>query len=360
MNNMGEIVFQVPTTFTEESWEGDRDSILGLVQMPHKSTFDGEGLYGAMPASLWGWPWANNYNATYVVKVNFMGKSLYWHKWAVVPLMKVQDQLRAEGWDKKYHWEDLQTWNKRMIAGTKIPSNHAWPTAIDINPRQNPMRYDNKLVTDIPYRVVEIFKRYGFKWGGEYRTVKDAMHFEYLGPPVKEYDTSRSLELTDPYMKGDDVKELQTLLQYYGYALTNDDIDGVFGPHTDAWVRSYQASKMLESDGIVGSITWTSLRSKLEDRVLRRGSEGKDVYWVQRVLDKVGIVEWTDEAFDGRFGQATKEAVEDFQEKYELKVDGVVGPNTWKKLRYQSNIFADNKSSGPLKFSFKNNYNIGR
>ena len=309
----------------------DGDSVLGFPSVPLEAEFDGEQLYGKMPSDKWGWPWSSGYDATYVVRVSFMGKSLYWHKWAVVPLMNVQKQLIEEGWDKRYYWTDLQTWNKRMIAGTNVPSNHAWPTAMDINPKQNPMRYDNVLVTDIPTRVVDIFKRYGFRWGGNYRTVKDAMHFEYLGEPVKEYVGRRILSLKSPIMAGNDVKEAQSLLFYYGYDV---DIDGKFGEHSDACARSFQSSKMLSSDGIIGTVTWTELLAKRKDKVLRMGTSGKDVEWVQKVINKTINAQIV---IDGVFGNDTQVAVKSFQKKNSLIVDGIVGPNTWKMLRTKSN-----------------------
>lgn len=322
---------EMPTPIDESS---PGDSVLGLSNIPKPSEFTGEQIYGRMPSDKWGWPWSSGYNSTYVIKVEFMGKSLYWHKWAAVPLMKVQEQLIAEGWDKKYHWEDLQTWNKRMIAGTNVPSNHAWPTAIDINSAKNPYRKDNKLVTDIPYRIVEIFKANGFRWGGEYNSVKDAMHFEYLGEPIKDYVGKRYLSLKTPYMSGKDVKELQELLKYYGY---NIEVDGVFGPKTNAFVHSFQASKMLTVDGIVGPSTWTSLLLKQPDRVLKLGDRGKDVLWVKKVLTKIEITNWDYDKLGDRFDSPTKNAVKRFQQATKLEIDGIVGKNTWKMLRLKSN-----------------------
>lgn len=293
--------------------------------------FDGEHLYRNMPRDKWGWPWDKNYNATYVVKVNFMGKSLYWHKWAVVPLMNVQKQLLEEGWDKKYYWTDLQTWNKRMIAGTNIPSNHAWPTAIDVNPSKNPYRKDNKLVTDIPVRVREIFKRYGFSWGGDYRTVKDAMHWEYLGAPVKDFVERRVLSLKSPMMTGNDVKEMQTLLAYYGYDI---DTDGVFGKHSDACVRSFQSSKMLTSDGVVGEQTWRTLLAKQPDRVIKLGMNGADVVWIQKAINKTIKAQLK---VDGAYGRDSETAVKLFQTQNYLIVDGIIGAKTWAILRKRTN-----------------------
>lgn len=293
--------------------------------------FDGIQVYGAIPTSKWGNPDARGYFKEYVVFVSFMGKARAWHKWAVVPFMNVQKKLMAGGWDKKYHWENIQTYCNRNIAGTRIKSNHAWPVAVDINPGQNPMRYDNKLVTDLPSEVVNIFKSEGFRWGGNYKSVKDAMHFEYLGEPVKNYVGRRVLKLKEPKMIGDDVKESQDLMHYYGYNITTD---GIFGTHTDACTRSYQASKMLDSDGVIGSITWASLLAKQPDRVLKQEMDGNDVLWVQKVLNKINNAELEP---DGKFGSLTLVAVKTFQKDTELEMDGIVGKNTWKMLRYKSN-----------------------
>lgn len=55
---------------------------------------------------------------------------------------------------------------------------------------------------------------------------------------------------------GDDVKELQRLLNANGYSL---DVDGQWGDNTEAAVRKYQKQKGLTVDGIVGTNTWGSL-----------------------------------------------------------------------------------------------------
>lgn len=63
-------------------------------------------------------------------------------------------------------------------------------------------------------------------------------------------------------------------------------------------------------------------------KLLQWGSRGDDVVLVQRRLTQLG---WslTD---DGIFGTYTRSAVRSFQQTRSLYVDGVVGPNTWKKL----------------------------
>lgn len=57
-------------------------------------------------------------------------------------------------------------------------SHHSWGVAIDINVSENPL---GQLPHQDP-RVVAIFERWAFTWGGRW-IVPDGMHFEYLHPP---------------------------------------------------------------------------------------------------------------------------------------------------------------------------------
>ena len=60
-------------------------------------------------------------------------------------------------------------------------------------------------------------------------------------------------------LRGDDVRQLQQGLYRLGYRL---DVDGYFGRQTDAAVRSFQKSKGLKVDGIVGPQTWNEVFAK--------------------------------------------------------------------------------------------------
>jgi D-alanyl-D-alanine carboxypeptidase len=70
----------------------------------------------------------------------------------------------------------------RVIAGDPGPSlaHHAWGSAIDLNARANPQG----LPPHQDPRLVAIFERWGFTWGGRW-LVPDGMHFELLSqrPP---------------------------------------------------------------------------------------------------------------------------------------------------------------------------------
>jgi hypothetical protein len=72
----------------------------------------------------------------------------------------------------------------RAAADTGKPSVHSYGAAIDLNTRygdywywhrkQHPLRYRNRM----PQRIVDIFERHGFIWGGKWYHY-DTMHFEY-------------------------------------------------------------------------------------------------------------------------------------------------------------------------------------
>ena len=87
----------------------------------------------------------------------------------------------------------------REITGGGNLSNHAWGCAIDINPQQNPYvsyksgepkwSHENAndyidRTTGAAHMIVEgdecynIFTKYGFGWGGAWKTIKDYQHFE--------------------------------------------------------------------------------------------------------------------------------------------------------------------------------------
>jgi peptidoglycan LD-endopeptidase CwlK len=95
------------------------------------------------------------------------------------------DQLPPE--EKKYVLKTGGTFNWRPIAGSDQLSAHSFGIAIDIDPeysdywRWNAMGGPEKLIpyrNRIPHRIVEIFERHGFIWGGKWYHY-DTMHFEY-------------------------------------------------------------------------------------------------------------------------------------------------------------------------------------
>lgn len=69
----------------------------------------------------------------------------------------------------------------------------------------------------------------------------------------------------------------------------------------------------------------------LDFRILGRGSSGKDVEFVQGILDDLGY-DLGSQGIDGKFGPDTMNAVKEYQRENNLKIDGIVGPETYNSL----------------------------
>lgn len=68
-------------------------------------------------------------------------------------------------------------YNPRFIRGSTTKwSNHAYGAAIDLNAEANGFGAGHG---NIPQPVIDAFKRQGARWGGEYKTRSDPMHFEF-------------------------------------------------------------------------------------------------------------------------------------------------------------------------------------
>ena len=68
---------------------------------------------------------------------------------------------------------------------------------------------------------------------------------------------TRLLKRTSPYMRGDDIKALQAMLNVLGYDC--GAVDGIFGDKTKSGVIAFQQAKGLVVDGIVGPLTKAAL-----------------------------------------------------------------------------------------------------
>lgn len=98
-----------------------------------------------------------------------------------------------------YKWDDeasmldnnTSAFNYRVVSGTRTFSAHATGRAIDINPYLNPMIRKNSISPKgaryIPAApgtisrnswVLKEFRKRGWRWGGDWTTMKDYQHFE--------------------------------------------------------------------------------------------------------------------------------------------------------------------------------------
>lgn len=171
----------------------------------------------------------------------------------------------------------------RRITGGTGYSLHAYGTAVDINWDTNPYRADGVLVTDMPAEMVAeivglrtVSGAPVWGWGGAYRTIKDAMHYEIVCTPA---DLATGIKDAAPPPLTDDQKALIFLsakahaakLPELGHGhrrhphrravaklqqLLGMRRTGVYGTATRAKVKGVQTFLGLPVTGIVDQETW--------------------------------------------------------------------------------------------------------
>ena len=160
-------------------------------------------------------------------------------------------------------------------------------------------------------------------------------------------------------------KELQEKLNACGYNC--GAVDGIFGQATYSALIKFQSENGLVADGLAGEMTFNKLNSiigankkknepKVSTHLRDWQSAYNDSYGKSIIVDGIkgqqveqamreavlstgsnnALVGWLQcrigADVDNKFGKGTKAKVIDFQNKYGLSADGVVGYNTWKKL----------------------------
>ena len=81
-----------------------------------------------------------------------------------------------------------------------------------------------------------------------------------------------------------------------------------------------------------GTATGSTTKPPVKYQTLRQGYRGSDVKYMQELLMKAGE-SLPKFGADGSFGLETKRAVQSFQRKNNLEIDGIVGKQTWAKLQ---------------------------
>lgn len=150
---------------------------------------------------------------------------------------------------------------------------------------------------------------------------------------------------------GDSVRIIQYYLDVVGTyydTVPPVTVNGTFDQQTDTAVRAFQQAFGLAADGIVGRSTWQKLEDVYESirtstelidggvvlfpgRVLQSGFQGEDVATIQEYLAYIATVYPTIPAptVTGVYGMETAQAVEAFQQQFDLPVNGTVGVITW-------------------------------
>ena len=162
---------------------------------------------------------------------------------------------------------------------------------------------------------------------------------------------------------GPNVVVIQTALnriaQNYPAIPKIPNIDGIFGPRTEATVRKFQEVFGLTPDGIVGQATWyaivrlyvavtslAELRSQGQKfyainwsppTTLQIGNTGDKVRQLQYMLSVLSshIPSIPPVSVDGIYGSATRAAVLAAQRRFRLPETGTVGAQTWEAIYNQ-------------------------
>ena len=155
--------------------------------------------------------------------------------------------------------------------------------------------------------------------------------------------------------QGHSVLEIQKLLNNKGYKLV---CDGIMGNNTLSAIKDFQAKQGLLVDGLVGKETYNKLTQTIKKNgnewtakvqgvigvtqdgivgevtlshlpTLKVGLQGQLVKLLQERLNSYGFNCGT---ADGIFGNATKQALYNYQVNRKLLADGICGKQTWKQL----------------------------
>lgn len=185
---------------------------------------------------------------------------------------------------KGFFWTNGGTGVKEYLNGGANFSNHYASNGVKDFSAEGlraylKQRYPHGNMNTLPEKVVCVFKQdhvgvyvgngkvieeQGFAYGCRETNLKERPWVEWaeLPPEWIDYKSSptrpvesvkRTLRLTSPMMRGDDVKELQTKLKSLGYDC--GEIDGVFGKNTESALKAFEKARGGKVDGILDDET---------------------------------------------------------------------------------------------------------
>ena len=185
-----------------------------------------------------------------------------------------------------------------------------------------------------------------------YNAVKRLAEITSEGVTEEEAREAFSSQLS-PGDEGINVVTLQTYLAtiaFFDGAYPSVNVDGIFGPETQAAVEYIQRNSGLSANGLVDRQTWAAIASLYDEAVaniperfgidaieiypgiaLSIGSYGREVEDLQSLINRAAAngAPIPEVNVDGSFGNATYNAVVSAQRLGGLEPDGIVGAPTW-------------------------------
>lgn len=160
----------------------------------------------------------------------------------------------------------------RQVRGGGSWSFHSAGIAIDLNSVKHFYGARNTFSPRQASMCRALARKYGLRWGGDYRRTADEMHFEVIlprdralvlarqvsnRPPRRRYPALQNLRYRHEHP---DIKLLQVRLRAIGYQ--PGVIDGIYGSRTRAAVAAFQRKQGWSgsgADGLMGPLTYYRL-----------------------------------------------------------------------------------------------------
>lgn len=271
------------------------------------------------------------------------------HKLVSAEVKQIFDEIKENGFPiekiepiEKYNYSDEQSvranntsaYNFRFVGGTTKLSDHAIGLAIDINPYQNPWvhpsalnltKYNESLKGTIlkGSKIVEIFEKHGWTWGGHWRN-PDYQHFfkgGELNKSIKNklYD---ELGIDNPYLqqnqptplKGGRVGKFKDFMKSTYNKIIGESVrDLLVGPTEDEiWdnIKNLKPTDLLMKSCEIGLLSGVKLSLEQganihfqDDNPLRTSSESGHLDIVEFLLKKGAKIHAND---DGSLVLASK------------------------------------------------------
>lgn len=199
------------------------------------------------------------------------------------------------------------------------------------------------------YSPLNILRRY---YGNNIELVETndirSVESSYPGTALKKGSSSAAVRTLE--------RQLNRIRRNYPAIPLITSVDNNFTAETEAAVKAFQRIFSLTPDGVVGKATWYAisyiyvavrrlaelggegeeeqLPSTPPTDLLRKGDSGPYVKLAQYFLRVIATyhIAVRPVAIDGVFGSDTESAVRDFQNRFGLVTDGIIGPDTWAKL----------------------------